>query len=552
MPKALTRYTVLLSAPGDAAHECEIADEELQKINRTHSSETGIDFYPTDWRRDSRADSGDEPQKLLNRQIVEDADIILAIFKERFGTPTSQYGSGTEEEIMLGLEMGKPVLVYFWNPRPDFVPKDANQYAKIGALRSRLQSKVMYQVFSDEAALRNKITHDFTKLLYELEGGTISPKPQLTVQGINAEGQLISEEAELVYPIITKRLNPAAYDSRVRTAFSKALSLKLTQPARTKPVMYSEVKAAALGGITISSALADQMKEATAKWSSSAAPFSKREKVVVPEASKALVLKEAADLGIEVTEDLFDLGGLEESEQYIPSVYGPQEKMLFGTDEEKEKRGLLSELIESCRLRSDFRGFISANSSIGAIALAVSNDGGSPANHVNVELRLPSECVVRSAQIALPSSFLVGHGLDTQETCSQVIEHIFALSESPHFKEYDAALVRTESGLRVPPMITTFSANPLQGERYLDNEDFEELLEYALGDYHYIDDEKTGMTIVRISFDRMQQCQSYAFPCRLLVRGKNLEAISFRIVADETDKPVEGTLVVSSLEEDET
>lgn len=134
MPKTLTRYTVLLSAPGDAAHECEIADEELQKITRTHSGETGIEFYPTDWRRDSRADSGDEPQKLLNKQIVEDADIILAIFKERFGTPTSQYGSGTEEEIMLGLEMGKTVLVYFWEPENGFVPRDSAQFAKIAEL----------------------------------------------------------------------------------------------------------------------------------------------------------------------------------------------------------------------------------------------------------------------------------------------------------------------------------------------------------------------------------------------------------------------------------
>ena len=138
MPKALTRYTVLLSAPGDAAHECGVADDELQKINRTHSGETGIEFYPTDWRRDSRADSGDEPQKLLNRQIVEDADIILAIFRERFGTPTSQYGSGTEEEIMLGLEMGKTVLVYFWEPGIGFVPKDAAQFSKISDLKKRL------------------------------------------------------------------------------------------------------------------------------------------------------------------------------------------------------------------------------------------------------------------------------------------------------------------------------------------------------------------------------------------------------------------------------
>lgn len=326
MPTALTRYKVLLSAPGDAEQECKAADDELQKINRTHSNETGIDFYPTDWRRDSRADSGDEPQKLLNRQIVEDADIILAIFKERFGTPTSQYGSGTEEEIMLGLEMGKSVLVYFWNPGPDFVPKDADQYAKIAALRSRLQSRVMYQVFSDEAALRNKITHDFTKLLYELEGGTISPKPQLLLAGVTEDGDITQGTASVVCPIVSNRLNPAAYDDAVQTAYERVLSIKL--PHEQDAVRHS-AKMSSIAAASISTGLSAQL--------TSRSPIFSSNPITVTQASRDLVARELESLGLNTADELFDLGELRESEQYIPTGINSSQKMLYGSDVEKQK-----------------------------------------------------------------------------------------------------------------------------------------------------------------------------------------------------------------------
>lgn len=236
MPKALTRYTVLLSAPGDAARECDIADEELQKINRTHSGETGIEFYPTDWKRDSRADSGDEPQKLLNKQIVEDADIILAIFKERFGTPTSQYSSGTEEEIMLGFEMGKRVLVYFWEPGDGFTPSDVDQFAKIVELKQRLQNKTVYKTFGDDVKLGSSIRHDFTKMLFELEGGAISAKPQLTLAGIADDKEIAQGSAPLVYPIVLNRLNrlhTMRLSGRHMQTFSQSSSHASNQPRIT-------------------------------------------------------------------------------------------------------------------------------------------------------------------------------------------------------------------------------------------------------------------------------------------------------------------------------
>lgn len=545
MSTTVTRYTVLLSAPGDTKAECAAADEELQKINRTHSAETGVEFYATDWRRDSRADSGDEPQKLLNRQIVEGADIILAIFKEHFGTPTKDYGSGTEEEIGLGLSLGKTVLVYFWAPPADFTPKDPEQFAQIGKLRSSLQNRAMYKSFETEDDLRSKITHDFTKLLFELEGGTVAPKPQLSVQGVSADDQLMTDRAELVYPLVGRKLNATVYDSEVRNALSAALKFKLDPPAKPEPVKYSDAKEAALGGIELPPSLSQQMKKLSANWASMASTMPKSEKVVIPEAERSIVLGEAADLDVAVTDSLFDVGDLMESEQCLPSIYGSQEKMRFGTDKEKKKYELLQNLIATCKLRKSYRDYLKESSSIGGIALVVTNAGGSPAHHVNVEIKVPSSCVVRPNKIPLPSSYLVGHGFDTQAACEDLIAHIYQLKETPQYKDYDDSLVRTESGAKVPPVISTFSGNPLGGERYLDAADFSTLLEYVFGDYRFVYDSRNDITLIRITFDGLQQCTSYAFPTRMLIASSEISSLTYQIVADEVDKPVEGELTVN-------
>lgn len=538
MPTALTRYKVLLSAPGDAEQECKAADDELQKINRTHSNETGIDFYPTDWRQDSRADSGDEPQKLLNRQIVEDADIILAIFKERFGTPTSQYGSGTEEEIMLGLEMGKSVLVYFWNPGPDFVPKDADQYAKIAALRSRLQSRVMYQVFSDEAALRNKITHDFTKLLYELEGGTISPKPQLLLAGVTEDGDITQGTASVVCPIVSNRLNPAAYDDAVQTAYERVLSIKL--PHEQDAVRHS-AKMSSIAAASISTGLSAQL--------TSRSPIFSSNPITVTQASRDLVARELESLGLNTADELFDLGELRESEQYIPTGINSSQKMLFGSDVEKQKYEALQTLIRKCELRRDFTAFLWANASIGAVSLVITNDGGSPAHHVNVDIEIPETVCVQPQELVAPSDTLMAYAIDTQEKCECIINHIFGINETVSFKPYEDSCVRTESGVRIPPTLINPPTNPLHGTRYLESTDFDDLVEYTFGDYKFIPNAKANTVLVRLSFDRLQQCRSYAFPTRVLLRDVEAASIRYWITADELDRTVEGKLTVTNAAE---
>ena len=49
-------------------------------------------------------------RKILNGQFAKDCDFCVALIGNRFGTPTGEYESGTEEEITLMIEQGKQVF----------------------------------------------------------------------------------------------------------------------------------------------------------------------------------------------------------------------------------------------------------------------------------------------------------------------------------------------------------------------------------------------------------------------------------------------------------
>jgi hypothetical protein len=65
------------------------------------------------------------------------------------------------------------------------------------------------------------------------------------------------------------------------------------------------------------------------------------------------------------------------------------------------------------------------------------------------------------------------------------------------------------------------------------------------GDYKFIPNAKANTVLVRLSFDRLQQCRSYAFPTRVLLRVGETANIRYWITADELDKTVEGKLTVT-------
>ena len=71
----------------------------VDEFNELYAETLGITIKTRHWSKSSYAQSGGKPQALLNEQFVNKCDAAVAIFWTRFGTPTDEYGSGTEEEF---------------------------------------------------------------------------------------------------------------------------------------------------------------------------------------------------------------------------------------------------------------------------------------------------------------------------------------------------------------------------------------------------------------------------------------------------------------------
>ena len=99
MPKNIVQYDLLVSCPGDIENEIRIIEDAVSQFNTQFSDALGISVRTKHWHKNSYAQSGGKPQALLNEQFVKDCDAAVAILWTRFGTPTDEYGSGTEEEV---------------------------------------------------------------------------------------------------------------------------------------------------------------------------------------------------------------------------------------------------------------------------------------------------------------------------------------------------------------------------------------------------------------------------------------------------------------------
>jgi hypothetical protein len=103
---------MLISAPAD------VPDEDLATVKRTVSQwnlsmgrASNVAVLPMSWNEHAVAEFGERPQAVLNEQLVDEADMALALFADRLGTPTGEADSGTLEEIDRLVDAGKPVCV---------------------------------------------------------------------------------------------------------------------------------------------------------------------------------------------------------------------------------------------------------------------------------------------------------------------------------------------------------------------------------------------------------------------------------------------------------
>ena len=114
MPRTgITAYNLLLSCPGDVLDLKSTVESCVKSFNASIGEANNIRIDLKHWSTDGFSQSGDKPQNILNKQFVDDCDLCVALLGTRFGTPTDNYDSGTEEEIEKMLSQNKQVFLYF-------------------------------------------------------------------------------------------------------------------------------------------------------------------------------------------------------------------------------------------------------------------------------------------------------------------------------------------------------------------------------------------------------------------------------------------------------
>ena len=91
----ITEYDLLISCPGDVEKFKDVIEEAVEKFNRLFGRTNSVLVNAKYWKSDSYSQMGDRPQNILNRQLVNKCDMLIAVFWTKFGTPTDRYGSGT-------------------------------------------------------------------------------------------------------------------------------------------------------------------------------------------------------------------------------------------------------------------------------------------------------------------------------------------------------------------------------------------------------------------------------------------------------------------------
>ena len=151
-----TVYNVLISSPSDVANGHNAVRQVLSDWNNANSQARGVVLLPVSWETHSSPQMGEHPQDILNKQILEESDLLVGVFWTRMGTPTRDYLSGTVEEILKHAEAGRLAMLYFSKQPVVLDGVDVEQYERLKSFKEWCKSNGLFREYENLADFRNQ------------------------------------------------------------------------------------------------------------------------------------------------------------------------------------------------------------------------------------------------------------------------------------------------------------------------------------------------------------------------------------------------------------
>ena len=501
MPQSVTLYNLLISCPGDIKEEVNIIKSSVEEFNELYAEPLGITIKTRHWSKSSYAQSGGKPQALLNEQFVDKCDAAVAIFWTRFGSPTDEYGSGTEEEIERMLRSGKQVFMYF-SDKP-ISPSQMNDegYKKIQAFREKYKDRGIYFSYSSDDEFKKLFfAHLSMYFLYDmkLKESTADRVSKLKLMGIDESGKL-SDNAS-IYPFVLN--TPTTMRQFLDTIGS----------------MYQEIAGMHVGKrIAVNNAF-------LAGFTSS---------VDIDEEERKFIAAVAEQLQLGLPGDFFDLGNLGKDSLTSNIMTGPN---LKGTPDEIQKYKKIKKLHTTISKALEWAPIEKAFSNKKCIRLAIQNCGKAIDEDVEITFEIPQNSLLKLDNFPRFNNDEMGYLLND---CDMSV--LFGINSTAEYINYEESK-RSISNTYTPPRNYGLPGYvPDYSDDFID--EWNDVFCYSI----YPDNDKL---IVKLKVDYIKHNTTVAFPSIMFVDGAITE-IPYRITSKNNPNVVEGVLKVSIVEKEQ-
>lgn len=149
-------FNVMIASPGDVSSERAIIRDVIYEWNAVHSESRNIVLLPVGWETHSSPEMGGQAQEIINNQVLDRCDLLVGVFWTRIGTPTTEYASGTVEEIEEHIKSAKPAMLYFSSQPVALDTVEPEQYAQLKAFKESCQNRSLYESYDSRSSFKDK------------------------------------------------------------------------------------------------------------------------------------------------------------------------------------------------------------------------------------------------------------------------------------------------------------------------------------------------------------------------------------------------------------
>ncbi len=153
----------MVASPGDVAAERQAIRDVVHDWNAIHSEDKGVVLMPLAWETHAQPAMGDRAQAIINKQVLNGCDLLVATFWTRSGTPTGSAQSGTVEEIEEHFKAGKPAMIYFSAAPVRLDSVDESQYAALLSFRKECQARGLVETYESLGEFREKLARQLAQ-----------------------------------------------------------------------------------------------------------------------------------------------------------------------------------------------------------------------------------------------------------------------------------------------------------------------------------------------------------------------------------------------------